>query len=260
MLLIKKGLPDEDELVMCTVTKVQFHSVFCNLDEYKKGAMIHISEVSPGRIRNIRDFVKEGKKIVCKVLRINQEKGHIDLSLRRVSESQRRAKVDEIKKEQKAEKIIEFVAKKNDLDLNKLFEDLSNKILEKFPTIYGFFQEVVSDSKLVESLGLDKKIAQNLEEIVKQRIKEIQVQIEGKLKLMSIEPNGIDIVKEALKKAQDKGKENISVKYLGAGTYHIRVIAKDYKEAEQILKNSTEVAIDFVGKHEGEGSFVRQEA
>ena len=37
MLLKKKGFPEEDELVMCTVTKVQFHSVFCNLDEYDKG-------------------------------------------------------------------------------------------------------------------------------------------------------------------------------------------------------------------------------
>src|SRR3989338_5359313 len=81
MLLKKEGFPEEDELVMCTVTQVQFHSVFVILDEYDKGGMIHISEVSPGRIRNIRDFVREGKKVVCKVLRVNKEKGHIDLSL-----------------------------------------------------------------------------------------------------------------------------------------------------------------------------------
>src|SRR3989338_3423064 len=124
MFLKKDGFPEEDELVMCTITKVQPHSVFCNLDEYDKGAMIHISEVSPGRIRNIRDFVKEGKKVVCKVLRVNEEKGHIDLSLRRVTETQRRLKVDEIKQEQKSEKIIEFVTKNNNLDLNKFFNEL----------------------------------------------------------------------------------------------------------------------------------------
>ena len=120
MLFKKQGFPEENELVMCTVTKVQYHSVFVNLDEYEKGGMIHISEVSPGRIRNIRDFVKESKKVVCLVLRINKEKGHIDLSLRRVNEGQKRAKVDEIKKEQMAEKILEFVAKK----LNKDIKDL----------------------------------------------------------------------------------------------------------------------------------------
>ena len=132
MLLKKEGFPEEDELVMCTITKVQFHSVFAQLDEYDKSGMIHISEVSPGRIRNIRDFVKEGKKVVCKVLRVSPEKGHIDLSLRRVGETQRRNKVDELKQEQKAEKILEFVAKDLNVPLKKLFEDVTNSISKKY--------------------------------------------------------------------------------------------------------------------------------
>ena len=94
MLLKKQGLPEDDELVLCTVTKIHFHSVFVNLDEYNMSAMIHISEIAPGRIRNIRDFVVEGKVIVCKVLRVDRERGHVDLSLRRVNDSQKRLKLD----------------------------------------------------------------------------------------------------------------------------------------------------------------------
>ena len=170
---------------MCTISKVQFHSVFVNLDEYEKGGMIHISEVSPGRIRNIRDYVKEGKKVVCKVLRINQEKGHIDLSLRRVTETQKRKKVDEIKQEQKAEKILEFVAKDLKIDVKKLFDDVSSKILKKYSSLYEFFQELVSDVNLIKDAELDEKTAKKIEEAVKSRIKEISVKIEGKLKLTS---------------------------------------------------------------------------
>ena len=104
MLYKREGLPEEDEIVMCTVTKIFPHSVFVNIDELNKTGVIHISEISPGRIRNIRDFVKQDKKIICKVLRINKERGHIDLSLRRVIDAQRRNKSDEIKQEQLAEK------------------------------------------------------------------------------------------------------------------------------------------------------------
>ena len=93
MLYKKQGFPEESELVMCTVSNIQYHSVFADLDEYGRQGMIHISEISPGRIRNIRDYVKEGKKIVCKVLRVNSERGHIDLSLRRVNEAQRKNKI-----------------------------------------------------------------------------------------------------------------------------------------------------------------------
>ena len=58
MLYQKKGLPEESELVICTVTKIQYHSVFVKLDEFNHSGMIHISEISPGRIRNIGDYVK----------------------------------------------------------------------------------------------------------------------------------------------------------------------------------------------------------
>jgi len=259
MLLTKKGFPEEDELVICTVTKVQFHSVFTSLDEYGKGGMIHISEVSPGRIRNIRDFVKEGKKVICKVLRINQERGHIDLSLRRVTETQRRTKVDEIKQEQKAEKILEFVAKDLKIDVKKLFEDVNNSISKKYTSLYEFFQQVVVNKDVIKDAGVDTKTEKKLEEAIKSRIKEVSVRIEGKLKLTSFASNGIDIVKGALKKAEEVGKESISIKYLGAGSYNVVIIAKDYKEAEKLLKEASEKSIEYVKEHEGDGQFVRVE-
>lgn len=260
MLLKKEGFPEEDELVMCTITKVQFHSVFAQLDEYDKGGMIHISEVSPGRIRNIRDFVKEGKKVVCKVLRVNPEKGHIDLSLRRVAEMQRRKKVDELKQEQKAEKILEFVAKDLNVPLKKLFEDITNSISKKYSSLNDFFQSVVADNNLIRDSGLDAKAAKKLEEAVKIRIKEAAVKIEGELKLTSFAPDGVDIIKEALKKAEEVAKGSIMIKYLGAGSYNIVINAKDYKEAEKLLKEATEKAIEYAKKNEGKGEFVRLEA
>jgi len=259
MLLKKTGFPEEDELVMCSITKVQFHSVFADLDEYNKSGMIHISEVSPGRIRNIRDYVKEGKKVVCKVLRITQEKGHIDLSLRRVTETQKRRKIDEIKQEQKAEKVLEFVAKDLKIDVKNLFDQILEKVSKKYNSIYEFFQHVVSDSNAIKDADLDTKTAPKLEEAIRSRIKEVSVKIEGKLKLSSYAPNGVEIIREALKKAEEIGNKNISLKYRGAGTYNVIINAKDYKKAEKILKESSEKALDYVRKHEGDGEFVRTE-
>ena len=260
MLLTKKGFPEEDELVMCTVTKVQFHSVFVNLDEYGESGMIHISEVSPGRIRNIRDFVKEGKKVVCKVLRVNEDKGHIDLSLRRVTETQRRTKVDEIKQQQKAEKILEFVAKDLNLDTKKLLEEITENISKKYNSLYEFFHQVAVNNDAIKDAGVDAKTTKNLEEAIKSRIKETGVKIEGKLKLVSFASDGVEIIKEALNKAMRVSKEGISIKYLGAGTYNLAVNAKNYKEAEELLKEASEKALEYVNKNEGQGEFVRAEA
>ena len=260
MLFKKQDFPEEGDLVLCTVTSVQFHSVFVDMDEYSKGGMIHISEVSPGRIRNIRDFVKEGKKIVCKVLRINKEKGYIDLSLRRVNESEKRRKIDGIKREQNAEKLVEIAAGKIGIKTEQLYKEISEKILKNYASLHAFFEEVLKDEKLLESLGADKKHLKVIDETIKQRIKPTEVEIVGKLKITTFDPNGIDIIKDSLKKAEEAANNEISINYLGSGLYRFMVKAPDYKKAEKLMKNATESAISNVIKHAGTAEFNRDSA
>ncbi len=259
MLLHKEGFPEEDEFVLCTVTSIQYHSVFVNMDMYGKTGLIHISEISPGRIRNIRDYVTEGKKIVCKVLGVNKEKGHIDLSLRRVNENQRRIKINDIKQEQKAEKIVEFVAKSLNRDLKELYRNLSEKIFKKYPSLYPYFEDVSNGKTNLEELGIEKYIAKPLEEAIKQRIKEAEVDIGGNLKLTSYNQNGVEIIKTALKKVQETSK-NVNIRYKGGGVYKINVKASDYKEAENILEKAKNSAIDYIKSEKGFGEFMREVA
>lgn len=258
MPITKNGMPQESEIVLCVVTKIQFTSVFVELTEYGKQGMIHISEISPGRIRNLRDFVEEGKMIVCKVLRIDQQRGHIDLSLRRVSEAQRRAKVNWLKQEQMAEKIVEFVAKETHSDKNAITEMITSKIKEDYDSMYTAFQGVVENLISIDSLGLDEKISKKLEEIIRQRIKPQEVEIKGNLKLETYLPNGVEIIKHALMSAE-KTSDKIEIIYEGGGKYRFIVKANEYKEAEDLLKKAYTAAISHVEKSGGVGEFIRAE-
>lgn len=256
MLLKKTGFPEEEELVLCTVTGVNPNSVFCGLDEYSnRTGMIHISEVAPGRIRNIREFVQEGKKVVCKVLRVNKEKGYIDLSLRRVNETQKRNKLDEIKKELLAEKIVEQVAKQTGENPLALFNKLAEKLLEKYYNIYAAFEAVAND-KLDLSTIIEKKLADQLTEAVKQRIKPPEVRITGELKLSTYSPEGINLLKAALELPTKAG---VKVRYKGGGAYHFEIIAKDYKEAERVLKKAVDEVMAFAKEKGMIASFERKE-
>ncbi len=246
MLLKKYGFPEESELVICTVTKIQFNSVFARLDEYGKSGMIHISEISPGRIRNIRDYVKEGKVIVCVVLRVNKERGHIDLSLRRVNEGQRRKKISQMKQEQRAEKIVELVAKKNNIDVRELFEGIWQKISEDYSNLYDFFEDYIAGNADFSRLKLKKEIEDELKELVKQRIKLPEVEIAAELKLTSYESNGIDVIKEGLESIK---KDNVKLSYLGAGRYSLIIKADDYKQAEKQLSELKKKITEHMKKH-----------
>ena len=258
MLLRKKGLPDEGELVLCTVTKIFHHSVFVNLDEYDRQGLIHISEISPGRIRNLRDFVIEGKKVVCVVLRIDKEKGHIDLSLRRVNERQRIAKNNQIKFEQKAEKIIELIAQKRKESTEKLYEHLFAKIKAKYDTFSECFDDIAIDAVSLESLGIEKNLAKDLTELIKQRMKPPIVEIKGQIKIALYQPNGVEIIKETFQQALKS--QDVAVKYGGAGKYLLSITSDNFKDAEKILNPIVEKIKNAVEAHDGTFEYKRIDA
>ncbi len=258
MLLKREGFPEEDSLVLCTVTNIQYHSVFVRLDEFGSSGLIHISEISPGRIRNIRDYVVEGKKVVCKVLRIDRAKGHIDLSLRRVNDNQKRIKINEIKQEQKAEKIVEQIAKNNNQQPKDLYIKLKEKVFKKYDDLTSCFKEVVKKESLLQDLGISKDIADQLTEIIKVRFKEEGVEISGTLKLKSFEPDGIEIIKKSLQDAEKTDKK-VSILYAGGGSYKVHVKSDKYKNAEKILDTTIKKALSFTQKGLGKGEFIRKE-
>ena len=59
----KKGLPEENELIICTVKKILFHSIFVTLDEYENlEGMIHISQSMDDFVSFSKDKVLSGKE------------------------------------------------------------------------------------------------------------------------------------------------------------------------------------------------------
>ncbi|MDP4012609.1 MAG: translation initiation factor IF-2 subunit alpha [Candidatus Nanoarchaeia archaeon] len=261
---LKKSFPEEKEIVLCTVKKILRDSIFVSLDEYEnKEGMIHISEIAPGRIRNIRDYVKEDKKIVCLVLRMNQEKGHIDLSLRRVSLSMKINKNEEVKQEKKAEKILEAVGKKLKKTLNQMYDEAGNKIIEEYGLIYPCFQDiVVAGEEVLLKLGIDKKIVTEIIKIVKERIKPPEVKVDYILSLNSKAHNGIELIKKTLKKAEDLAKTkavNLKITYLGAPRYKLTIKGQDYKIVEKQIEEIGELAIKDIKTQGGSGELKREE-
>ncbi|MGE4496123.1 MAG: S1 RNA-binding domain-containing protein, partial [Methanosarcina sp.] len=74
--------PEVGEFVVCTVKNVTDFGAYVELEEFGgREGFIHISEIKAGWVKYVRDYVREGQKIVCKVLNVDPSRGHIDLSL-----------------------------------------------------------------------------------------------------------------------------------------------------------------------------------
>lgn len=255
----KQGIPENGDILLCTVKKILPNSVFVILDEYdRKEGMIHISELSAGRIRNIRDFVKEGKKIVCKVLRIDRNRGHIDLSLRRVSLSVKINKTQELKQEQKAEKLLEQLAKILKIDKQLVFKEIGDKIIKEYEALAPFLRELSTNPKLIKELNLDKKYETELTKIVKERIKPPTVKKEIKIQLKSSAKDGITKIKSVLKDLKEfnaKKKYDTKISYLNAPNYRLSITSTDFQKLEKQLKDIEKEADRLIQKNKLEGTF-----
>ena len=253
----KKGTPTLGEVVMCTVKKILPHSVFVYIDDYEnKEGMVHISEIAPGRIRNLRDYVTEGKKIVCKVLNINLQ-GNIDLSLRRVGTGIMLNKLKIYKQEEKAEKLIESIAKEFGYDLKKFYAEIGNKVMEKYGGLYNFMQEIVNNGeKALSGLVVQSKFSSKLVEIIKDKIKPTEAKVSGILSLISYYGNGIETIKKILIELE---KNELKVTYLGAPKYKIDASSTDFKKADAILENNINKIIENAKKMHCEASFVKND-
>jgi len=244
MLYKKQGIPEENEIVICTVKKILPHGVFVSLDEYKdKEGLIHISEISPGRVRNIRDFVEEGKKIVCKILKIDRERNHLDLSLRRVTQSQRINKNTSYKQEQKAEKILESLAKKLEKPTEEVYSLIAGKLIEKYGSLYNSYESIIETPNILSELKLEKNVEKIFLELIQEKVKKREVNITATITLSSPLPDGINIIKDLLKKIQINGAK---ISYLGAPRYRLALTADDYKTAEKHLSEIESIGLKMI--------------
>jgi len=257
----KAEWPEPGDLVLASVQKITDYGAYALLDEYQKEGLLHISEVSSGWVRNIRDFVRQGQKVVLKVLRVDAEKGHVDLSLRRVSRRERREKILSWKKERKAESLMRSVSEKLNQPVEEVYSKINPQVEEKFGGTYEALEKAAREGPdtLIE-VGVPKDIAAVIAEVAKEKIKPPMVKIKGTLELQCMKPNGAVHIREALLNAQEIEKPKgtkIRVYVVSPPKYCVEVLAEDYKEAEKILQDAAKAAVDNITKAGGLGTFQR---
>jgi len=254
MFFKKKGLPGMNEFVLCTVKRVLPHCAFVKLEEYDdREAMLHISEVSSKFVKNIKEHLTIGTQMVCKVLGLHKDKGHIDVSLKRVSNVEKKRKMDDIKTQVRLEKLIEIIAKTNKKDTKKALVDVGGKIISNFGSFPEFYSAVRNESvNVIDELEIDEDIARDLKSRLLEQIKAQRVKMKRVVEVFSNESDGLVRLKSLFKKVTDLAEhENIDIviRYISAPVYEIEIVIKDYKQGEAFFKQVHETMEEYSGKN-----------
>jgi translation initiation factor 2 subunit 1 len=125
----KPQWPEVGDLVIATIETVTDYGAYVNLGEFDKRGLLHVSAILSSWVRNIRDFMREGQKVVLKVTRLNLEKGYIDLSLRRVTKRSKIEKIRQWKQDRKAKALLRGVADKIGLSNEEVLQKVSQTVV-----------------------------------------------------------------------------------------------------------------------------------
>ncbi len=213
--------------------------------------MIHVSEVAGKWIRDIRKFVKQNKQYAAKVLRVDERKGHINLSLKRLSKKEKERKLRDFKQEERAEKMLESIAKILKISLDKAYEKIGYDLQEKFGDMFKAFELGFESPDPLIRRGIPKKYAMLIHKVAKETIQKKQVKIKAELNLKFYTSDGIERVKEILTDLTDKYK--FDVKYISAPRYSVEITSDNPKLAEKKLREELREAISNIKG--GEASF-----
>lgn len=237
----EEGPPEEGDVVLATVVRVAPHAAFIELNNYPGvEGLIHISEISKSWVKNIKTHFRDNQKIICKVVEVKKP-DFIHASIRRVSDYDRRAKWDQIKRQRRAESIIEVIARRTDRGPEEVYE-LLKPLEEEHGELYFAFEEAKKQGK--EFFEGIPDIADAVWKVIDKRISLPSVEIKGELVVESTAGDGVERI-GAMFKGLDAG-----VTYLGAPRYRLSVEAVDYKEAERKLEKILKKLRKKAGKTE----------
>jgi len=257
----KPEWPESGDLVIATIESVMDYGAYANLDEYNKRGFLHISEISSARIRNIRDFVREKQKMVLKVLHVNLEKGHIDLSLRRVTKRERIEKIKAWKKDRKGEVLLRAVAERVGLPIHEVYQVAGVKLEESVGLYEGFEKVLKEGIDALTKLDIPEDIAKAFAQVAEERIRIKMVKVKGTLELRCMQPNGVKCIQDSIinaKKAQKTKGAKIEFSVIAAPRYSVEVSADNWKSAEDLLDAVSENVVTNITKAGGHGSFKRE--
>jgi len=254
--------PEEGELVVATVKNVKQNGAYVDLDEFPGiEGFIFIGEIASGWVKNIRGFVREGQRLICKVMRTRKDGTSLELSLKSVSEERRRARLQEWKNEQRAHQLLKVLGEKVSWNPDEI-EEHGNELIDAFGTLYASFEEAAMQEGGLTNAGFEGEWIAPFIEIAIENIIPAFVELRGILTISINNTQGVSVIKEALLAAESlsDAEQETEVKcfYDGAPSYRLELKAPDFKIAESLWNQATKSVIDHMVAAGGEANAQRE--
>lgn len=236
-------LPEVDELTVVNVRQIAEMGAYVRLLEYDNTeGMILLSELSRRRIRSIQKLIRVGRNEVVVVLRVDKEKGYIDLSKRRVSPEDIAKCEERYNKSKAVHSIMRNVADKHGIVLETLYESVGWPLYKKYGHAYDAFKLAITQPEQVfaDITPPSEEILKDLQAQIARRLTPQAIKIRADIEVTCFGYEGIDAIKKALRAAESVSTEEtkVQVKLVAAPLFVVLTNALDKNVGVKMLEDA----------------------
>lgn len=237
--------PELESLVVVTVRHIAEMGAYVSLLEYNNiEGMILLSELSRRRIRSINKLLRVGRNEVVMVLRVDREKGYIDLSKRRVSPEDVAACEDRFSKAKAVHGVLRHLAEKRKLHLLDLYERVGWPLYARYGHAFDAFKLALTEDgeDPFEKVILPEHLKEELKMYIRRRLAPQPIKIQVKWKSVYTY-EGIDAIREALFKGMALSTENtqIKIKLIAPPSYVLSTMTLEKEGGISLLTKALDV-------------------
>jgi len=205
---------------MVNVRSIAEMGAYVSLLEYNnKEGMILLSELSRRRIRSVNKLIRVGRNECVVVIRVDKDKGYIDLSKRRVYTKDLMQCEDRFAKAKSVNSILRHVADQLGFDSDEQLEDLYERTAwyfdrkhKKKAAGYDVFKKAIIDPTVLDECDITPDVKEKLLEDIRKRLTPQAVKIRADVEVSCFAYDGIDAVKSALIEGQKCSTEEMPIK------------------------------------------------
>eukprot|EP00696_Hemimastix_kukwesjijk_P006766 gnl/Hemi2/18580_TR6142_c0_g1_i1.p1 gnl/Hemi2/18580_TR6142_c0_g1~~gnl/Hemi2/18580_TR6142_c0_g1_i1.p1 ORF type:complete len:334 (-),score=110.39 gnl/Hemi2/18580_TR6142_c0_g1_i1:225-1226(-) len=253
--MYEERFPEVDQLVMVNVRSIaEMGAYVCLLEYNEMEGMILLSELSRRRFRSITKLIRVGKNEVVVVMRVDKEKGYIDLSKRRVTPE------DVVKLEQKYNKskavhsIMRHVAESTGRNLEELYQIVGWPLYKKYGHAYDAFSLAVNDTNICEGIDVPQEIVEALMSNIRRRLTPTAIRVRADIEVTCFTYEGIDAIRTALRAGEAVGTVDapIKVSLIAPPLFVMTTQSLEKEKGIEALQKAIEAIKASIEKNQGE--------
>jgi len=206
--------PQAEDLVIVQVKSIAEMGAYVSLLEYNNiEGMILLSELSRRRIRSINKLIRVGRTEIVVVLRVDEEKGYIDLSKRRVSAEDIAKCEEKYQKSKAVHSILRHVSETCKVRLEELYKQFGWDLYKRFQHAYDAFKIAVTNpDQVLGQYDLRDDVRAQLTESIARKMTPQSIKLRADIEVTCFSYEGIDAIKDALAAGQEMTSEECPIK------------------------------------------------